>query len=144
MIGREGRVEHWRSRRSTRSHGGMARKGAAITITDIQEHRVGFEDSGAHGRFDQEYVLHERWMAELLGAVASAHGAKALVGAHRGSRTRMVLRAHGARALEQTGLDFLRLLPELVGEIDGCVAAYCQGVPARLHGAAGAGDRKHG
>ena len=105
----------------------MARKGAAITITDIQEHRVGCEDSGAHGRFDQEYVLPERWMAELLGAVASVHGAKALVGEHRGSRTRMVLEAHGARALEQTGLDFLRLLPELVGEIVGCVAASCQG-----------------
>jgi len=110
----------------------MARKTTAIMVTDIQEHEPGCADHGPHGRFDQEYTLPEPWMAELLGHVAKAHGARAFVRPQRGAKTTIVLKAHDAEALNNTHADYMRLLPELYDVITQSVKAYCATVPARI------------
>jgi hypothetical protein len=110
----------------------MTRKATAIMITDIQEHEADCVDHGAHGRFDQEYTLPEPWMAELLGHVTKAHGARAFVRAQRGTKTTLVLKAHDIEALKRTNVDFMRFLPELDEAITRSVRAFCATVPTRI------------
>ena len=108
----------------------MARKPTPITVTDIQEHHAGCPDCGPHGPFDQEYTVPELWMAELLGHVAKAHGAKAFVRTQHGTKSTMVLKGHSADVLKRTGVDLLRLLPDLHDAITKSVHEFCATVPS--------------
>ena len=69
-------------------------------------------------------------MAELLGQVAKAHGAKAFVRTQRGAKTTMVLKGHSADVLKRTGVDFLRLLPDLHDAIMKTMNEFCATVPS--------------
>lgn len=69
-------------------------------------------------------------MAELLGHVAKAHGAKAFVRTQRGAKTTMVLKGHSADVLKRTGVDFLRLLPDLHDAITKTMHEFCTKVPS--------------
>jgi hypothetical protein len=120
----------WQPTVTLRCHRIMARKPRPITVTDIQEHHAGCPDCGSHGPFDQEYTVPEEWMAELLGHVAKAHGAKAFVRSQRGAKTTMVLKGHSADVLKRTGVDFLRLLPDLHDAITKTMHEFCTKVPS--------------
>jgi hypothetical protein len=69
-------------------------------------------------------------MAEPLGHVAKAHGAKAFVRTQRATKSTMVLKGHSADVLKRTGVDLLRLLPDLHDAITKSVHEFCATVPS--------------
>ncbi len=74
--------------------------------------------------------MRDLWMAELLGHVAKPYGAKVFVRTQRGTKTTMVLKGRSAEALKRTGLDFMRLLPDLLDAITKSSNAFGAMVPS--------------